>query len=121
MSSFARLSGSPKSLKIGRAYAQFLLAREALIFSRVMREGSNSTVIRFENALISASITPVVFRSFSSKNEGRSASFVPVRSRIPLARRPAGTAAVTPFLAVPDCTIIFATDCYQGIEGPWST
>src|SRR6266516_164516 len=94
-----------------------LRASEALILSRLMMDGSNSIVIRFENTLISASITPRVFRSFSSKNDGRSPSFVLERSRIPLARLPVGTAAaIAPFFTVPDCTIIFATDCFQVVD-----
>ena len=91
-----------------------LRASEALILSRLITDGSNSIVIRFENTLISASMTPRVLRSFSSKSNGRSPSFVPDRSRMPRARRPVGAASLTaPFLTVPDCTIVFRNRLLQ--------
>ncbi len=93
-----------------QSYDALLRASEALIFSRLIMEGSNSIVILFENALISASMTPGFSRSRSSKSNGRSPSFVLDRSRIPRARWPAGTASVTAsLLTVLDCTIVSAT------------
>lgn len=95
-------------------YDPLLCASEALTLSRLMTDGSNSIVIRFENTLISTSMTPRVLCSFSSKSKGRSPSFVPDRSRIPRARRPVGAASVTaPFLTAPDCTTVFAARLLQ--------
>src|SRR6266705_3824099 len=116
LSLFIRRSASSPDWN-SRSYDPLLLASEALILSRLITDGSNSIVIRFENTLILASITPRVLRSFSSKSKGRSPSFVRDKSRIPRARRLVETAEVMAS-TLPNSRLhhYCPTDCSHSVE-----